>query len=210
MPRNLSTRRATLAAVGAAIPVGSTGCLGPDGAVGSESSEEAVGSDSGGPTQPIATAVDEPRATATILMTDGRRFDPQLAWVAVGGRVTWRNDDMDHDHDVATIRGRTPENAIGWSTGTLKPDERYVRTMTEPGVYDYVSTPHATRMVGRLVVGRPDPADEPALSADADELDGPEARAVFVALDATVDELLAGFDDATTPGDGADSGRPDS
>lgn len=163
-----------------------------DGAAGSDTHSETDDADPGSPAQPIATAVDEPNEAVTVSMVGEHelRFEPQLVWVAVGGQVTWRNDDPDHGHDVATIAGRTPSDAFGWSTGTLKPDEMYTRTLTEPGVYDYVCTPHASRMVGRLVVGQPDPTGEPALSVGTDGIDGAEARAAFDALDDEVDLLL--------------------
>lgn len=144
------------------------------------------------PIQPIEIDIDEPTAEATVSMLGdhGNRFTPQLVWVAAGGRVVWHNDDPDHDHDVASIHGRVPESASSWSTGLLQTGETYTRTFVEPGVYDYICTPHGSRMVGRVVVGDPDPDTEPALSAGDDELTSGEAHAVFAVLDDRTEALI--------------------
>jgi len=207
------TRRELLVAAGVAGSVAVVGCLG---VVGDEPSDTTHSDDdvSGGsdattddgdattddgdaahgPTQPIDVAVGEPATEATVSMRGdhANRFAPQLVWIHAGGRVVWHNDDPDHDHDVASLSGRTPETAPDWSTGLLQTGETYTRTFTEPGVYDYVCTPHASHMVGRVVVGSPDPEDEPAISAAVDTLDGEEARAVFAVLDDRTRSSLGG------------------
>ncbi|WP_418285959.1 cupredoxin domain-containing protein [Halorubrum sp. DTA46] len=194
-PTARHTRRGLLVAAGVAGSAGLGGCLGVAGdgdQVGTDESARTDPDEAGDPTQPIDVAVEEPTAEATVSMPGdhANRFGPQLVHVAVGGRVTWRNDDPDHDHDVVSIGGRAPEDAAGWSTGLLETGETSGRTFSEPGVYDYVCTPHASRMVGRVVVGTPDPETEPALSAGSDGLAGDEARAVLAALDDRTRALL--------------------
>lgn len=188
------TRRAVLA--GAAVPALLSGCLeghigsaraGDDeaGADGKAGADDEAANDIGPPAQSLSVSAAEPVETATVSMAGdhGLRFAPQLVWVAVGGRVTWRNDDPEHGHDAVSLPGATPVNGERFSTGTLRRGESYERSFPVPGVYDYVCTPHASRMVGRVVVGEFDPDAEPALRSDRSELDGDEARAVLAALD---------------------------
>lgn len=201
-------RRAVLAGAGATLPALLSGCLeGQDrfaSAERDESSESDERSDSdnrgsddgasdiGSPAQPIDTTVSEPAETTVVSMVGdhGLRFAPQLVWIAVGGRVTWRNNDTEHSHDAVTISGAIPDDAEGFSTGTLRPGETYSRSFPVPGVYDYVCTPHASRMVGRVVVGEFDRDAEPALRFDRSGLSGNEAQAVLAALDEKLVERM--------------------
>lgn len=204
------TRRRLLVAAGTAGSAGFAGCLAvaDDDQTDTDDRSRAATDESGDPIQPVDVAAEEPTAEATVSMLGDHasRFGPQLVHVTVGGRVTWRNHDPGHDHDVASIPGRTPEDAAGWSTGLLETGEAFSRTFPEPGVYDYVCTPHASRMVGRVVVGTPDPETEPALAAGSDELAGDEAHAVFATLDDRTRTLL---DDSPTEDDDAACDCPD-
>lgn len=181
-------RRAVLVGAGAAVPAFLSGCLeGRDGLAraGDNAGSDGGASSVGSPAQPIDAAVSEPAEAATVSMVGDHslRFAPQLVWVAVGGRVTWRNDDPEHGHDVVTLPDAIPTDAEGIATETLQSGETHSRSFPVPGVYDYVCTPHASRMVGRVVVGAFDPDAEPALRSDRSELDGDEAGAVLAALD---------------------------
>lgn len=148
------------------------------------------------PRQTVEYSVDAPTTEATVSMigTHENRFSPQLVWIEAGGTVSWHNADPDHDHDVALIADRTPADATLLSSGLLALGESIDRTFVEPGVYDYVCTPHASRMVGRIIVGQPDPSDERSLSAGTDTLAGEEAAAVFATLDERTMRLLDAAD----------------
>ncbi|NHN42437.1 halocyanin [Halorubellus sp. JP-L1] len=118
--------------------------------------------------------------------TNGPNFysDP-VQWVEAGSTVTWELVQGAHTataYAEANDRPqRVPADATGWDSGLL--DERgatFERTFEAPGVYDYFCRPHESLgMVGRVVVGTPDLANEPALAEPQDSL--PDAAAEMLA-----------------------------
>jgi hypothetical protein len=51
-----------------------------------------------------------------------------------------------------------PKSAKAWNSDFLLPNETFSVTFTEKGVYDYYCIPHEhAGMVGRIVVGEPEP-----------------------------------------------------
>lgn len=208
------TRRSALAAGAALLSAGVAGCM-DAGAVAGEGeagsgdrstgtastgtgrtpTEGAASADGGGPGSPsqrVETAVETVPPTARVEMiddSDGPRFAPQLVRVSPGGTVTWHNE-ADEGHDVAAYPSRIPEGAQEWASSLIESDETFVRSFDRAGVYDYVSTSAGSRMVGRVVVGDPDPETSPALTDDRTSLAG-EAEAVFAALDAATESALA-------------------
>lgn len=193
-------RRTLLLSLGAAAATGS-GCLVADDdrtnddGTDDHASDEGDGADDSdadgdgwGPDVDDLRVDDEPAADRTVRMTHTGGFVPDVAWVTLGGEVTWRNtDDADH-HDAVSLPGRVPADAEGWASGSLDHQESFTHAFTEPGVYDYVCTPHQTWMYGTVVVGTPDPESEPGL-ADPDEDDAvPEP--VIRSLNLAAEQLL--------------------
>lgn len=116
----------------------------------------------------LTAAADEPAGTREVTMRpEALEFDPQLVWIGRGGTVTWVNGDSD-DHDVVAFETRVPERGDRWESPQLASGETYERTFEEPGVYDYGSTSSESNAIGRVVVGAPDLASEPALEPDDD------------------------------------------
>ena len=107
-------------------------------------------------------------------------FDPIGLSVAPGTTVRWVVDANVHTttaYHPANGRHslRIPPGAKPWDSGYLvNPGDYFEATLTVEGVYDYFCQPHeAAGMVGRIVVGRPNPPQAPPF----DDFHGrPEAR----------------------------------
>jgi len=127
-----------------------------------------------------ATTVDYtlPDATASAEVRMGpqgsNRFDPAIVRVEEGGTVTWTNVSRNHSATAYVPANdyprRIPEEGEAWDTGVLLgSDKSASHTFETPGVYDYYCTPHEPLgMVGTVVVGDPDPADQPGLRPPSD------------------------------------------
>ncbi|WP_331236150.1 cupredoxin domain-containing protein [Natronorarus salvus] len=136
---------------------------------GDDDPEQGAGAeDDPDPSEVVAN--DEPAAEQVVRIAHDtpRGFDPDVAWIEVGGTVTWESEARDQ-HDTASIEGRIPEEANGWTSGFLEGGETYSRTFETEGVYDYVCTLHETRMVASVLVGEPDPDGQPGLAEPGDE-----------------------------------------
>ncbi|MEF8777473.1 MAG: plastocyanin/azurin family copper-binding protein [Natronomonas sp.] len=143
--------------------------------------------------------LEEPTATAEVkLQTEGgqHHFAPHAVWIEPGGTVTWTNESGQHDAvayhpDNGDKPRRIPEKAAPWSTGLLAEEGAAAsHTFETEGVYDYYCTPHeSVGMVGTVVVGEPDPHDQPALEEPESSLpDG--AKSELADLGEKVDEAL--------------------
>ncbi|MEM1289556.1 MAG: pseudoazurin [Pseudomonadota bacterium] len=76
-------------------------------------------------------------------------FNPPILRVEPGDTVKFLA--IDSGHNSASRRGMIPEGAEAWNGGI---DEELEVTLTVPGVYGYVCTPHyEVGMVGLIVVG---------------------------------------------------------
>ena len=93
------------------------------------------------PTTSSSTPAGPAAATASITIPRGTTaFTPANATIAVGGTVTWKNDDtIDHN-----------STASGWS-GHLAPGAQFTRTFAAAGTFPYVCTLHAG-MTGTITV----------------------------------------------------------
>lgn len=125
----------------------------------------------------------------------GHHFDPHVAWVEPGGTVTWTLESGIHTTTAyAPVNDRPrriPEGTEPWDSGTMaEQGATYECTFGTEGVYDYVCLPHeGVGMVGSVLVGEPDPHDQPGMEDPASSL--PEgARQRLTALNETVDALL--------------------
>lgn len=108
-------------------------------------------------------------------------FDAEIVHVEVGGTVTWTNAVGNHSatayHPDNDQPSRMPEGAKPWDSGVLtEKDETFSHTFETEGVYDYYCTPHEPLgMVGTVVVGNPDPENQPGLSAPGEDFPGKAA-----------------------------------
>ena len=101
-------------------------------------------------------------------------FDPDLLHIAPGDSVTFVPSDP--SHNSASKRGMIPEGAEPWNSPV---DAAFTVTLTVPGIYGYVCSPHYEMgMVGLIVVG----GDLSNLSAARAVRHPGRARAAFAAL----------------------------
>jgi len=93
------------------------------------------------PTTSSSTPAGPAAATASITIPRGTTaFTPANATIAVGGTVTWKNDDtVDHN-----------STASAWSA-QLAPGAQFTRTFAAAGAFPYVCTLHAG-MTGTITV----------------------------------------------------------
>jgi plastocyanin len=114
-----------------------------------------------------------PTETAEVKLQteDGQQhFAPHAVWIEPGGTVTWTNESGQHDAvayhpDNDDKPRRMPEDAEPWGTDLLTEEGASAsHTFETEGVYDYFCTPHeSVGMVGTVIVGEPDPHEQPAL-----------------------------------------------
>jgi plastocyanin len=174
MPRTISRRRALAATAGAATAA-LAGCLG-DGIVGGDggATPEEPPEDAGELGTPAASL------TVTISSTPWPEFAPQIIHVEPGATVEWVVETGRHDvtgyHEDRHPPHRTPEGVDAWGSDYLTgPGSNYEHTFETEGVYDYVDrqevcvSHEVAGNVGRVVVGWPDPDDEPAMEPLTDE-----------------------------------------
>jgi plastocyanin len=88
-----------------------------------------------------------PAVAATIHIADGK-FEPRKIDIAVGGSVTWINDDV-ASHNVKFLEPST------FNSGIIKPAATWTQTFASAGTYDYYCDFHNS-MKGSVVV-RPAP-----------------------------------------------------
>lgn len=141
--------------------------------------------------------VDEPVASAEVAMItdDGHHFDPHLVWVENGGTVTWTNESGSHTttayHPAHDKPQRIPDDAEPWDSGMHSEEgTTFERSFEVDGVYDYYCAPHEFRaMVGTVIVGDPDPHEQPGLESPQDEVPA-EARDLLEELNAAANEAI--------------------
>ena len=126
---------------------------------------------------------------------DGEHFHPHVAWVEVGGTVTFVNESGAHTatayHPDNGKQLRMPEDAEPFDSGILtEAGATFEHTFEVEGVYDIYCAPHETLgMIGSVVVGRPDPHEQPGLAEPAAEM--PErVREKLASLNEQVDTML--------------------
>lgn len=120
-------------------------------------------------------------------------YRPRGLLVEPGQIVRWINDDAGNSHTSTAYHPanhkalRIPRGAKPWDSGFLLPKESFELRFEIPGVYDYFCLPHeAAGMVGRIIVGRVDPAMKPYADTDA------QLPAAAVAQFPTVAAILEG------------------
>lgn len=131
--------------------------------------------------------VDEPVDHATVEMVTtntGFHFEPHVARVNVGGTVTFVNESGSHsatayhpDYDVPL---RIPEGATPWDSGLMtEAGAEFEHTFETEGVYQYYCIPHeAMGMIAAIIVGEPDPHDQPGLEPPQERFSGRAAEKI--------------------------------
>lgn len=124
---------------------------------------------------------------------DGYFFSPALVQVERGGTVSWSASSTCRQtctayHPAYDRPLRIPEAAEPWQG----PDSRegtVVATFEVEGVYDYFGLYEEYGQVGSVVVGRPVPEGQPALTEPGDDIPA-EARAALRDLNERTRDLL--------------------
>lgn len=102
-------------------------------------------------------------------------FDPQLGHIEEGGSVTfeWRsgNHDVTSFHIENDVPDRAPEGTIPFSQDLQGPGEELAVDLDEEGIYDVLCVRHERVGMGmKLIVGWPDPDDQPGLAPPQEAL----------------------------------------
>lgn len=127
--------------------------------------ESGHGHDHEAPVTPPSDAVSVDMTTTDA----GQHFEPHVVWVNPGGTVTWVNASGSHtatayhpDNDKPLLM---PESAESFDSGLLtESDAEFSHTFESEGVYHVFCAPHESAgMLGSVIVGEPDPHDQPAL-----------------------------------------------
>lgn len=124
--------------------------------------------------------IGEPVESADVSMIstdDGDHFDPHVVRIEQGGSVSWTNESGSHSatayHSANGEPQLAPEEATAWDSGVVSEQgATFDHTFETEGVYHYFCTPHETGgMIGSVIVGRPDPGQQPALNDPPSEKD---------------------------------------
>ena len=169
MTQKLSRRDALAMTAGTAVAT-LAGCLGE------------AADDSRGEPPENAGELGTPAAEFTVTITSEPwpEFTPQIVHVEPGATVEWLVETGRHDvtgyHEDNHPPHRTPDGVEAWESEYLTgPGSSYERTFDVQGVYDSVDrqqvciSHEVAGNVGRVVVGWPDPDDEPAMQPLSDE-----------------------------------------
>ncbi|WP_255197342.1 cupredoxin domain-containing protein [Halorarius litoreus] len=140
-----------------------------------------------------------PAASASVEMltteSGQHHFEPHIVWVEEGGTVSWELTSGVHTATAYAegnrLPQRVPEGTEAWDSGMVSEvGATFEHTFDTPGVYDYVCTPHrSVAMSGTVVVGHPDPHDQPGLSEPGSGL-GERERHKLEELNEMVNEML--------------------
>ncbi|WP_318567578.1 cupredoxin domain-containing protein [Salinigranum marinum] len=116
--------------------------------------------------------------------SSGQHFHPHVAWVEPGGTVTFVNESGTHTatayHPDNDKPQRVPDGAEPFDSGLLTEEgATWEHTFETEGVYDVYCEPHEQLgMIGTVVVGKPDPHDQPGLADPQSEMSGEVASKV--------------------------------
>lgn len=118
-------------------------------------------------------SVGDPTETAEVAVNttdDGEaHFNPHVTRVENGGTLTWVLESGAHTatayHPENDEPQLVPDGADSWASGMLSEEgEQFEHTFETEGVYHYYCVPHeGGGMIGSVIVGEPDPHDQPAL-----------------------------------------------
>ncbi|ELY58763.1 halocyanin-like protein (copper-containing protein) 2 [Natronolimnohabitans innermongolicus JCM 12255] len=131
----------------------------------------------------------DPKPYVEVTFSSGRddeHADPAVAHLVDGGTVEWVADGGKREHAVAAYhpsthgdQRRIPDGTEPWESADLTDGESFDRVFDEEGVFDYVCRPHeADGAVGSIVVGWPEPDEEPGLEPPSDSYPAAAAEAI--------------------------------
>lgn len=111
-----------------------------------------------------------PTAEVAVNTSNGEtHFNPHVSRVETGGSVTWILESGAHTatayHPDNGEPQLVPDGSEAWDSGVLSDvGEEFEHTFETEGVYHYFCDPHeSSGMIGSVIVGEPDPHDQPAL-----------------------------------------------
>lgn len=141
--------------------------------------------------------VGPPVSEATVTMkstSDGYHFHPHVVRVTQGGTVQWVCESGTHSttayHPDHGTPQRIPDGAAAWDSGTVSSPTAFEHTFEVEGVYDYYCRPHEQMgMVASVIVGEPDPHEQPALEPPQESF-SPPVQEKIVQLNQTVNRAL--------------------
>lgn len=157
------------------------GCLG-GGDTGGASADD--GSDESSSTADGTGQLGDPESSATVEMMSvpTPEITPGIVHIEPGGTVEWVGTGVRNAvaayHPETHGPLRMPEAGEPWVSGMLYDGDTFSVTIEEEGIYDYTDTVvvcgshESLGVVGRIVVGQPDLADQPAVREDPEELPG--------------------------------------
>ncbi|WP_222919218.1 plastocyanin/azurin family copper-binding protein [Natrinema sp. SYSU A 869] len=157
---------------GGTTAVGLAGCSGSDSHDDHSHDDGGHGDDSHGDHE-HSEDIGEPVESADVSMVsmdDGDHFDPHVVRIERGGSVSWTNESGSHSatayHSANGKPQLAPEEATAWDSGVISEQgAAFDHTFETEGVYHYFCTPHETGgMIGSVIVGHPDPDQQPALN----------------------------------------------
>jgi plastocyanin len=79
-------------------------------------------------------------------------FTPQGVTVGVGEKVVWKAKEAGHDITFDDGSYRQPSNCTALGIGCTQPGDRFERTFTTPGAFNYHCSRHGTAMSGLVNV----------------------------------------------------------
>jgi plastocyanin len=174
-----SSRRQLLGTAAALFATGLAGCI-----------DEELGTD-----DPL---IGDPEAHVEVELTDEDdepRLDPPIAHVVDGGTVEWIAESGAHETtsyhpETHRDQGRIPEDSEPWAS-EVTPSNPFDRIFDGEGVYNYACSVHETEgVVGTVLVGLPDPDEQPALEPVSRELPD-AAREEFEEQNERIQDVLA-------------------
>lgn len=126
---------------------------------------------------------------------DTYEIDPAVVRLPVGGTVGWTSTSVCRQsvaayHPENDAPRRVPAAAVPWASPQLRGDRDYVHAFETPGVHDYFGLHEEFGQAGTVVVGDPDPTDQPGLSTPSEEAPV-AARRRLRELNECVKDLLA-------------------
>lgn len=201
-----ATRRRVIKYTGAAVLGAVAGCMGAPSAENTETNTETESGQGGTETHGQSTDTgnnhggqfDSPTEHADVEMVtenDEHHFEPHAVWVKKGGTVKWTLASGTHSttayHSDNGKPNRVPKGTKAWDSDVLsEKGATFERTFDQEGVYDYFCRPHETRgMVGTVLVGNPNPENQPGLAPPQDDLPE-EAQTAIKELNRKVSDAL--------------------
>lgn len=172
-----------LGAAGAIAASGFGGCLG-SGDAGGAAADDGDGSDESVSAADGTGQLGDPASSVTVEMTSVPmpEIDPGIVHIEPGGTVEWIGTGVRNAvaayHPETHGPLRMPESGEPWVSAMLYDGDAFSVTFAQEGIYDYTDTVvvcgshESLGVVGRIVVGRPDLVDEPAVEDDPEELPG--------------------------------------